>query len=32
MEMTAAICAEEDVPAIAYEETVETTMDIGIRH
>jgi len=28
MEMTAAICAEEDVPAIAYEETVETTMDI----
>ena len=30
MEMTAAICADEDVPAIAYEETIETTMDIGM--
>ena len=32
MEMTAAICADEDVPAIAYEETIETSMDIGMRH
>merc|ERR1712147_503679 len=32
MEMTAAICADEDVPAIAYEETIETTMDIVADH